>query len=162
MAKTEYPMTRGVRALLDQKVAFTPHFYPYIDHGGTRHAASCLNIDEHAIIKTLVMETDAKSPLIILMHGDREVSTRRLARALGVKSVAPCTVEKTERVTGYTVGGISPLGTRRALPVYAERSILTLPRLFINGGKRGFLVAVTPNDLGQVMTLEPVDVAIEP
>ncbi len=162
MPKTEYPMTRGVRALLDHKIAFTPHLYPYTDHGGTRHAATCLNVDEHAIIKTLVMETDDKSPLIILMHGDREVSTKQLARVLGVRSVTPCAVEKTERVTGYTVGGISPLGTRRILPVYAERGILTLPHLFINGGKRGFLVEVAPDDLGRVIAFEPVDVAIEP
>ncbi|MBN2006119.1 MAG: aminoacyl-tRNA deacylase [Anaerolineae bacterium] len=162
MTKPEYPMTRSVRALLDHKIAFTPHFYPYADHGGTFHAAACLNVDEHAIIKTLVMETDTKLPLIVLMHGDREISTKQLARVLGVKSVSPCTVEKTERVTGYTVGGISPLGTRRVLPVYVERSILALPRLLINGGKRGFLIEVTPNDLGQVVALEPVDVAIEP
>ncbi len=162
MTKPDYPMTRAVRTLLDRKIAFTPHFYPYVDHGGTQHAAACLHVDEHSIIKTLVMETDARSPLIILMHGDREVSTKQLARSLGVKSVAPCAMEKTERVTGYTVGGISPLGTRRVLPIYAERSILALPRLFINGGKRGFLVEVTPGDLDRALTLTPVDVAIEP
>ena len=101
MAKAEYPMTRGVRMLRSKKVAFTPHLYPYEEHGGTRHAADCLEVDEHAVIKTLVMEPDGGKPFLVLMHGDREVSTKNLARSLGVKSVDPCKPEKAERVTGY-------------------------------------------------------------
>ncbi|HOU12901.1 MAG TPA: aminoacyl-tRNA deacylase [Anaerolineae bacterium] len=162
MAKVDYPMTRGVRHLQDKKVTFTPHLYPFEEHGGTGHAAACLHVDEHAIVKTLVMEKDDGKPLLVLMHGDREVSTKNLARALGVKSVAPCEVDKAERVTGYQVGGISPFGVRQPLPVYVQQTILDLPRLYINGGKRGFLVEITPEALQKALFVHPVDVAIIP
>lgn len=162
MAKPDYPVTPAIHLLRGKKVAFTPHLYPYAEHGGTRHAAECLGVDEHAVIKTLVMEPDGGKPLLVLMHGDREVSTKNLARALGVKAVAPCAIEKAERVTGYQVGGISPFGTRQPLPVYVEASILLLERLYINGGKRGFLVELAPADLRKALTLREVEVAILP
>ncbi|HQE93229.1 MAG TPA: aminoacyl-tRNA deacylase [Anaerolineae bacterium] len=160
MARVAYPMTRGVRHLQDKEVTFTPHLYPFEEHGGTGHAANCLNVDEHIVIKTLVMERDDGKPCLVLMHGDREVSTRNLARALGVKSVTPCDVAKAERVTGYQVGGISPFGTRQPLPVYVQSTILDLPCLYINGGKRGFLVEITPEALQKALPVQPVDVAI--
>ena len=120
---TDCPMTTAIRALRDKGIAFTPHLYPYLDHGGTRHAAECLNVPEQATVKTLVMETDARAPLLVLMHGDREVSTKALARIIGVKTVTPCTPETAQRHTGYMVGGTSPFGTRKALPVYVEETI---------------------------------------
>lgn len=162
MSKRDYPMTRGVRLLQSKKVAFTPRLYPYEEHGGTRHAAEALEIDEHAVIKTLVMEPDGGKPFLVLMHGDCEVSTRTLARALGAKSVSPCSQEKAERITGYQVGGISPFGTRRPLTVYVERTILSLERIVINGGKRGFLVEIAPGDLRLALPIHEVEVAIAP
>jgi Cys-tRNA(Pro) deacylase len=162
MAKEDYPITRGVHWLRAQKIVFTPHLYPYEEHGGTARAAECLGVAEHSVVKTLVMENDAGKPLLVLMHGDCDVSTKNLARALKVKAIQPCSVEKAERVTGYTVGGISPFGTRQPLPVCVEKTILELERLFINGGKRGFLVEITPADLHKGLTLLPVEVAIHP
>ncbi len=155
-------MTRGVRVLQSKKIPFVPHEYPFEVHGGTRHAAACLEVDEHAVIKTLVMEPDVGKPFLVLMHGDREVSTKSLARALGTKSVAPCAVEKAERVTGYRVGGISPFGTRQPLPVYVEAGVLGLPRIYINGGKRGFLVEIDPTDLRRAFPIREIEAAIEP
>jgi Cys-tRNA(Pro) deacylase len=162
MAKRDYPMTRGVRLLQRTKIPFTPRPYDYEAHGGTGHAAESLNVDEHAVIKTLVMAPDGGKPFLVLMHGDREVSTKNLARALDVKSVSPCDVETAERVTGYQVGGISPFGTRRPLPVYVQRSILALDTIVINGGKRGFLVEIDPQDLRKAFKVREVDVAITP
>ncbi|MBN2394381.1 MAG: aminoacyl-tRNA deacylase [Anaerolineae bacterium] len=162
MAKSNYPMTRGVRHLQDKKVAFTPHLYSYEEHGGTGDASACLNVDEHAVIKTLVMEKDDGKPCLVLMHGDREVSTKNLARELGVKSVTPCDVAKAERVTGYQVGGITPFGTRQPLLVYVQTTILDLPCIYINGGKRGFLVEITSDALQKALSIKPVDVAIIP
>ena len=160
MAKSNYPMTRGVRHLQDKKIAFIPHLYSYEAHGGTSHAATCLNADEHAVIKTLVMEKDDGKPCLVLMHGDRDVSTKNLARMIGVKSVMPCDVAKAERVTGCQVGGISPFGTRQPLPVYVQMTILDLPCIYINGGKRGFLVEIAPDALQKALSIHPVDVAI--
>jgi Cys-tRNA(Pro) deacylase len=162
MGKSNYPMTRGVRALLGKKIPFEPYLYPYEEHGGSEHAAQCLNVEEHRIIKTLVMEPEGGKPFLVLMHGDRAVSTKNLARALGVKSVAPCDAEKAERVTGYQVGGISPFGTRQPLPVYVERTVLALDSFYINAGKRGFLVALTPASLRKVLSVREVEVAISP
>jgi len=163
MAKQDTPMTRGVRLLLDRKVQFGVHLYPYEAHGGTSNAATSLGVPEHAVIKTLVMEAEGGRPFLVLMHGDREVSTKNLARALGVKAVAPCPVEKAERVTGYQVGGISPFGTRQPMAVYVEESILALERIYVNGGKRGFLVEIAPNDLKRILTIvHEVQVAIVP
>ena len=140
---------------------FTPFLYSYEEHGGTSHAASELNLPEHQVIKTLVMETDTRAPLIILMHGDREVSTKQLARELSVKRVAPCDPAAAQRHTGYQVGGTSPFGTRAPLPVYVESTIMQLPMLYLNGGKRGFLVGITPDDLRTALPLREVTVAIE-
>jgi Cys-tRNA(Pro) deacylase len=157
----DYPITPAVRLLREKKVEFEPHLYDYVEHGGTRHSAEALGVDEHAVVKTLVMETEAKKPLIVLMHGDREVSTKNLARRLGVKSVHPCDFAQVQKYTGYLVGGTSPFGTRTKLHVYAERTIFELPRIYINGGKRGFLVSIDPRVLREVLHAEEVEVAIE-
>lgn len=158
--KANYPVTPAVRVLRAYKIAFTPHIYSYEEHGGTKHSAEELGVDEHTVIKTLVMETDTREPLIVLMHGDRAVSTRELARTLGVKSVAPCDPVIAQKHTGYQVGGTSPFGTRKPLNVYAEKTIFELATIYINGGKRGFLVAIQPNDLRRALTLTEVSVAI--
>lgn len=155
-----YPVTPAVRLLRERGVAFEPHLYEYEERGGTRHSAESLGVDEHAVVKTLVMETDERKPLIVLMHGDREVSTKNLARALGVKTVRPCPPETAQKHTGYLVGGTSPLGTKTKLPVYVERTIFELPRVFLNGGKRGFLVALDPQVLRGALPVEEVEVAI--
>ena len=157
----DYPVTPAVRLLREKKVEFEPHLYDYVEHGGTQHSAEALGVDEHAVVKTLVMETDAHKPLIVLMHGDREVSTKNLARRLGVKSVHPCDFARAQKHTGYLVGGTSPFGTRAQLHVYAERTIFELPKIYINGGKRGFLVSIDPKVLKEVLHAEEVEVAIE-
>jgi Cys-tRNA(Pro) deacylase len=141
-------------------VAFTEHPYDYVEHGGTAESARQLGLDEHAVIKTLVMQDDAARPLLVLMHGDRTVSTKDLARQIARKSVAPCTPEVAQRHTGYAVGGTSPFGTRKPLPVFVERSVLSLPRLWINGGRRGYLVGVAPPVLLDLLRAEPVDCAL--
>ena len=156
----DHPVTPAVRALRERKVDFAPHLYDYVERGGTRHSAESLGVDEHSVVKTLVMETDAKKPLIVLMHGDREVSTKNLARHLGVKSVHPCDFAQAQKHTGYLVGGTSPFGTRTHMHVYAERTIFDLPKIYINGGKRGFLVSVDPKVLKDVLPVEEVDVAV--
>ena len=157
----DYPVTPAVRLLRENKVEFEPHLYDYVERGGTAHSAEALGVDEHAVVKTLVMETDARRPLVVLMHGDREVSTKQLARALGVKSVRPCDPATAQKHTGYLVGGTSPFGTRTHLHVYAERTIFGLPKIYINGGKRGFLVSIDPRVLRDVLHAEEVEVAIE-
>ena len=161
MARPEYPVTPAVRFLRDHGIAFEPHLYPYEDRGGTSHAAKALKVPEHCVIKTLVMEADNRTPLLVLMHGDCEVSTRRLARIIGAKHIVPCDPSAAHRLTGYLVGGTSPFGTRSSLPVYAERSIFSLERIYINGGKRGFLVAMQPAELPGLLQLFPVDIAIQ-
>lgn len=157
----DYPVTPAVRLLRERKVEFEPHLYAYEERGGTRHSAEALGVDEHAIVKTLVMETEARKPLVVLMHGDREVSTKNLARAIGAKSVEPCDPQAAQKHTGYLVGGTSPLATRTRLAVYAERTIFELPQIYINGGKRGFLVSLNPRDLRALLAVEEVDVGIE-
>jgi Cys-tRNA(Pro) deacylase len=149
-----------VLALRAAHVPFTEHEYRYEDRGGTRVSSRALGVFEHQVIKTLVMEDEQKRPLIVLMHGDREVSTKQLARQIGCKTVAPCAPDVAERHTGYQVGGTSPFGTRKPLPVYVERSILALERIYINGGRRGFLVGLTPSDLERILHPATVDVAI--
>ena len=157
----EYPVTPAVRLLREKKVEFEPHLYDYVERGGTSHSAEALGVDEHAVVKTLVMEAESKRPFIVLMHGDREVSTKNLARHMGVKAVHPCDFAEAQKHTGYLVGGTSPLGTRAALPVYAERTIFDLAKVYINGGKRGFLVSIDPKVLKDVLHAEEVEVAIE-
>lgn len=160
MAKEKIPVTPAIRQLRKEKVDFTPHLYPYEERGGTAASARELGIDEHCVIKTLVMEDDTTKPLIVLMHGDLEVSTKQLARAIGVKTVSPCAPDVANRQSGYQVGGTSPFGTRKAMPVYLEETILELPRIYINGGSRGFLVAIAPRDLARVLDPVPVRVGI--
>lgn len=147
-------------------VAFVPRFYEYVERGGTRHSSQALGVPEHSVVKTLVMEardgTPVPKPLIILMHGDREVSTKQLARQIGAREVAPANPATVERYTGCVPGGVSPFGTRKALPVHVEHSILSLERLLINGGRRGFLVEIEPGDLLKVLSPVSVDVAIAP
>ena len=156
---TAIPVTQAVRALRAAGVPFVPHTYRYEERGGTRVSARELGVDEHRVIKTIVLETDAGAPLIALMHGDREVSTRSLARLLGVKTVQPCTPAVGERVTGYQFGGTSPFGTRKQPAVYAHESIRDLPSIFVNGGKRGFLVEIAPAVLESVLAVTWVDCA---
>jgi len=141
-------------------VAFGEHPYRYEDRGGTRVSARELGVDEHAVVKTLVMQDDEREPLIVLMHGDREVSTKQLARQIGKRSVEPCTPAVAERHTGYMVGGTSPFGTRKQLRVFIERTILELDRVYVNGGRRGFLVSLAPSEIVRVLDATPVDVAI--
>jgi len=163
--KTDVPATSAVRALRAAGVGFEPHVYAYVERGGTRHSAEVLGVDEHAVVKTLVMEArgrDGKAqPLLVLMHGDREVSTKELARQIGAREVAPARPAAVEKHTGYVPGGVSPFGTRSRLPVYVEGSILTLERFLINGGRRGFLVEIRPADLERVLAPVAVRVAIE-
>jgi Cys-tRNA(Pro) deacylase len=160
MTQQEIPATTAVRFLAAHAIPFEPHFYTYEEHGGTGRASAELQVPEHNVIKTLVFETDARKPLLVLMHGDCEVSTKQLARILGVKHVAPCDPAAARRHTGYMVGGISPFGTRSPLPVYVESTILSLPVIYINGGKRGFLVAISPAVIPVHLASTPVDVAI--
>ena len=157
---TDYPVTLAVRALRQHQVDFTPHLYTWEAHGGTAASAEHLGVDEHSVIKTLIFEDEAKRPLCILMHGDREVSAKNLARQIGRKSVAPCAPEVADRHSGYQVGGTSPFGLRRAMPVYCEKSIAALGRIYINGGARGFLVGISPRDLERVLSPTLVEVAI--
>ena len=161
MVRDTYPVTPAVRLLRERGVAFTPHLYAYEPKGGTKRSAAELEVDEHVVVKTLVMETDARRPLLVLMHGDREVSTRQLARVIGARSVAPASEATARRLTGYEPGGISPFGTRTPLDVYAERTIFALPRILINGGRRGFLVEIDPGDLAAVLQVIEVEVGIE-
>src|ERR1041384_3669490 len=138
----DYPVTSAVRYLREKKIEFVPHLYEYVEKGGTRASAKELGVDEHAVVKTLVFETSEKKPLVVLMHGDKQVSAKELARYLNVKSVAPAEPEKAAKLTGYLVGGTSPFGTKTKLPVYVESTIFELGRIYINGGKRGFLVEI--------------------
>lgn len=149
----------AIRVLRKHDVSFAPHLYDWEPKGGARASAEALGVDPHAVVKTLIFEDDRRQPLCVLMHGDREVSAKNLARQLGVKSVAPCTPEVADKHSGYQVGGTSPFGLRRAMPIYVERTILELPRIWINGGARGFLVELAPTDLVRVLAPTPVEVA---
>ena len=161
MAKENLPSTPALLALRAAKVAFEPRLYKYVERGGTAASAAALGVDEHTVIKTIVLETGSKAPLICLMHGDRQISTKQLARALGEKTIQPCDPAVAQRHTGYMVGGTSPFGTRKPLPVYVERTILALPLIHINGGARGLLVSLAPAVLTQLLGAVPVDVALE-
>ena len=152
--------TPAVHALRKQGLAFTEHEYRYEPKGGTAVSSRELGVDEHRVVKTLVMEDETKAPLIVLMHGDREVSTKNLARQTGRKVVKPCAPEVAERHTGYQVGGTSPFGTRKRLPVFVERTILDLDRIYLNGGRRGFLVSLDPRAAATALEATPVDVAV--
>ncbi len=160
MSQPRAPVTPAVRVLREQGVAFTDHIYPYEERGGTAVSARELGVPEHAVVKTLVMEDERRNPLLVLMHGDRKVSTQRLARLLGVKDVHPCEPAAANRHTGYLVGGTSPFGTRRAMPVYMERTILDLERIYLNGGKRGYLVGLQPAEAARLLSPVLVEVAV--
>ena len=156
---SETPATALLRR---EGVPFSEHVYEYVDHGGTAESARQLGVPEHEVIKTLVMQDENAKPLIVLMHGDREVSTKKLARQTGRKTIAPCDPAVAQKHTGYMVGGTSPFGTRKTLPVYIERTIVDLDRVYINGGRRGFLVVVAPQEIVRVLHATPVDVALRP
>ena len=159
MTKEKFPVTPAIRFLRENQVDFIEHPYKYEEGGGTETAAKAFGVDEHLVIKTLVMEDDQRTPFIVLMHGDKQVSTKNLARAIGAKSVTPCDPHGALKHTGYMVGGISPFGTKKHLPVYVEETILSLPRIFINAGRRGLLVEMSPADLVKVLKPIPVQVA---
>ena len=142
------------------KVTYTEHEYDYVERGGTEVSAASLGVSEHSVVKTLAMQDEDGKPLIVLMHGDRKVSTKNLARQAGRKRIEPCKPDAAQRHSGYQVGGISPFGTRKKLPVYMERSILGLPKIYINGGRRGFLVGIAPQDLSRILNPRLVDVAL--
>lgn len=156
-----YPITPAIRVLREKKIEFEPHVFEYVEKGGTRHSSRELGVEEHAIVKTLIFETSERKPLIVLMHGDRQVSTKELARVLKVKSIAPAAPEKANKLTGYLVGGTSPFGVKTKMPVYAEKTIFELEKIYLNGGKRGFLVAIAPQALREVLRLEEVEVGIK-
>ena len=160
MAKEKTPVTAAVRALRAEKVAFSDHLYDYEEKGGTSVSSRELGVDEHAVIKTLVMEDESSLPLIVLMHGDLQVSTKELARVIGVKQVSPCTADVAQKQSCYLVGGTSPFGTRHAMPVYMEESITQLPKIYINGGKRGYLVGMAATELVRVLKPTLVTVGI--
>lgn len=157
---TDYPVTMAIRVLRQHGVNFTAHLYTWESRGGTSASAEYLGVDEHHVVKTLIFETEAKQPLCVLMHGDREVSAKNLARQLRHKSVAPCAPDVADRHSGYQVGGTSPFGLKRRMPVYCEKTIGDLPLIYINGGARGFLVGIKPSDLVRVLEPVMVDVAI--
>ena len=155
-----YPITPAIRVLREKKIEFEPHVFEYIEKGGTRASSEILGVDEHAVIKTLIFETNEQKPLIVLMHGDFEVSTKNLARLLNVKSVAPASAERANKLTGYIFGGTSPFGVKTKMPVYAEKTIFDLEKIYINGGKRGFLVSINPQVLSDVLKIEKVEIGI--
>ena len=162
MTRLKYPITPAIRFLRSRQVVFQTFMYTYTDHGGAKQAALELQVPEHRVVKTLVMETEDQSPLLVLMHGDQAVSTRQLARVIGTKKVLPVRPDKALNCTGYQVGGISPFGTRQNIPVYVQATILDLTKIYINGGKRGFIVAIDPAVLLNTRFAIPVDVATGP
>jgi len=161
MTKEKLPITSAIRQLRAAGVSFTDHLYEYEEKGGTAVSARSLNVDEYSVVKTLIMEDDAKQPLVVLMHGDKQVSTKALARTLAVKTISPCTPEVANRHTGYMVGGTSPFGLRKTMPIYMERTILELPRIYINGGRRGYLVGLDPADAVRLLLLVLVSATTE-
>ena len=161
MKTAHAPETQATKFLREHAVSYTPHLYAYEEHGGTKVSARELDVDEHAVIKTLVMEDETTKPLIVLMHGDCKVSTKELARQAGCKKIEPCQPDVANRHTGFLVGGTSPFGTKRRMPVYLEKSIMDLPLIYINGGRRGFLVGITPQALVQALSPQLVEVALK-
>jgi Cys-tRNA(Pro) deacylase len=158
--KTHVSETPATALLKASGVAFSEHPYEYLEHGGAQHSAQVLGFDPFAVVKTLIMEDEKASPLVVLMHGNRKVSTKNLARQIGAKSVEPCQPEVANRHSGYLVGGTSPFATRKAMPVYIEDSILALPKILINGGRRGYLVGIAPQVCVQLLGAKPVQCAL--
>jgi Cys-tRNA(Pro) deacylase len=159
-AAAKTPVTMAVRVLREHKVAYVPHLYAWHAKGGTAASSAALGVDEHSVIKTLIFETESGTPLCVLMHGDKEVSAKNMARFIGCKSVAPCAPAIADKHSGYQVGGTSPFGLKRKMPLYMQQTISLLPTIYINGGARGFLVAMAPADLEQVLRPALVDVAV--
>lgn len=153
--------TPATKALKQHAVQYTEHVYEYVEHGGTKVSSEALELTEHEVVKTLLMQDEKKNPLVVLMHGDRKVSTKNLARQIGAKNVEACPPEVAERHSGYQVGGTSPFGMRKRMPIYVERSVLELPRMYVNGGRRGYLVGIAPSELVRVLAPTVVDVALE-
>jgi Cys-tRNA(Pro) deacylase len=153
--------TPATQFLKQHKVPYTEHAYEYVNHGGTRESSRQLGVDEHRVIKTLVMEDQEAKPLIVLMHGDREVSTKNLARQIQAKKVAPCHPDVAQRHSGYQVGGTSPFGTRKRMPIWVEATVLDMPSIYINGGRRGYLVEIDPRALVDLLGAKPVNAALE-
>lgn len=161
MSKDKSPVTPAIRVLRKENVRLTEYPYQYVEHGGTGNFAKQYGVDEHAVIKTLIMEDETRRPLVVLMHGDREVSTKELARTIGVKTIQPCTPDAARKHSGYMVGGTSPFGTRKAMPLYMEKTILDLPLIYINGGKRGYIIGIAPEEIVRVLRPVLVHVGIE-
>ncbi len=160
MKKSHVSETPATQMLKRAAIAYSEHPYDYVDHGGTAESARQIGVPEHEVVKTLVMQDDKAQPLIVLMHGDCQVSTKNLARAIGAKSVEPCKPEVAQRHSGYLVGGTSPFGMKKAMPVYVEATVLELPRILINGGRRGYLVGIAPGVLTQLLGARPVNCAL--
>jgi Cys-tRNA(Pro) deacylase len=154
---SETPATQFLRK---HGITFTEHVFEYVEHGGTRVSAEALGVDEHLVVKTLIMEDEKRQPIVVLMHGDRTVSTKNLARQAGCKSIEPCKPDVAQRHSGYQVGGTSPFGTRKPMPVYVERTVLACERIYINGGRRGYLLGIDPQVLPNVLAVTPVSVAL--
>jgi Cys-tRNA(Pro) deacylase len=158
MAETKPIMTTAIRQIMDHDIPFTSHFYKYEEKGGTAVSSRELGVEEHVVIKTLIMETETKFPLIVLMHGDCQVSTKQLARIMNVKTISPCDPEVANRHSGFVVGGTSPFGTKKSMPVYLEKTILDLDRIYLNGGKRGFLINIRTQDLVTILKPHIVEI----
>jgi Cys-tRNA(Pro) deacylase len=158
---TKHSETPATVALKNHHVSYTEHIYEYVEHGGTSVSSASLGVDEHHVVKTLIFEDDARQPLCVLMHGDKKVSTKELARQIGVKRVAPCKPEDAMRHSGYQVGGCSPFGLRKPMPIYIEKTILDLEKILINGGKRGFLVSIAPQEIMRVVQAKIINAAME-
>jgi Cys-tRNA(Pro) deacylase len=160
MSKGKSPVSPAIRVLRDKGVIFTEHTYKYVDRGGTAESSRQLGLDEHSLVKTLIMEDEFKKPFIVLIHGDREVSTKELSRIIGVKRIIPCIPDTAQKHSGYMVGGTSPFGARKAMPIYMEETICDLSKIYINGGRRGYLVGIDPKELLRVLNPIVVKVAI--
>jgi len=154
----DYPITPAICVLRERQIEFTPYVFEYVEKGGTKHSSEVLKVDEHAVIKTLVFETNERQPLIVLQHGDFQVSMKELARNLNVKTIAPASPERANKLTGYLIGGTSPFGVKMKMSIYAEETIFDLERIYINGGKRGFLIGIEPQVLRDVLEIETVEV----
>jgi len=161
MSKDKFPVTQAIRVLRDNKADFEPHLYDYVEKGGTKHSSEALGVDMHMVIKTIILEDETKTPIVVLMHGDKEISLKKLARDISVKTLKPCEPDTANRHTGYLVGGTSPFGTKRAMKVYMEKTIAALPEIYINGGKRGFLVSISPAVVTKILKPVEVEVAID-
>ena len=157
-----FPITAAIRTLREHRVEFTPHLYAYEERGGAEASARLLGLELHQVIKTLIMEDDSKAPLVVLMHGDLSVSTKQLARTLSRRSISPCKPEIANKHSGYLVGGTSPFGLKRAMPIYMEASIAALPAVYLNGGKRGFLVGIAPGEIIRVLAPTLVEIGVSP